>query len=179
MYAPLSCERAGHVYNSARTARKPVLSLRNSAVLFSALLSLLSLSDSLLLWSAWTRHARGPSSLSCRRRALLASAWLAVLQLPACRRGACRGARARGEEWSGMWWRGQTCMRASHWRGRGGCWIVGGRGCCVGDCLVRVLLVLLGIGVGVGGGWVWGERVFRKGCAPRRCDASWGGVGGR
>ena len=29
-------------------------------------------------------------------------------------------------------------MRASHWRGRGGCWIVCGRGCCVGDCLVRV-----------------------------------------
>jgi hypothetical protein len=45
MYAPLSCERAGHVYNSARTARKPVLSLRNSAVLFSALLCCCSASQ--------------------------------------------------------------------------------------------------------------------------------------
>lgn len=38
--------------------------------------------------------------LSCRRRALLVAVWLAVMQLPACRRGACLGARARGE-WSG------------------------------------------------------------------------------
>lgn len=57
------------------------------------------------------RHARAVE-MSCAAVSCLPDlAWLAGMQLPACRRGACRAARARGEVWYG-WGCGGEVRRA-------------------------------------------------------------------